>query len=148
MDTNCIIEIISKEDKRHISTNNTTESFCGLDKNTTDVKRIHDYEKPENLDNICQSCLYRYRMCLSMNIIKKSPTVRCHCDRKTKNGTKRCGKIISAYRARELKHPNSTNNSDPVCSDCYDMIRSTNKNSVTSSYNDATPWLERNRSNA
>lgn len=148
MNIDCIIEIFSKGDKKHISTNKINKSLCGSNKNKKDIIRIHDYEKPEQFDNICQSCLYRYRMCYNMNVIKKSPTVQCNCYRETKDSTKKCGKIISAYKARELKHPNSPNESDPVCPDCYNVIKSTNKNSVTSSYNDATPWLERNKSNA
>lgn len=148
MNTDCIIEIFSENNKKHISTNKVDRCFCGLNKNERDSVRIHDYEKPEKFNNICQLCLYRYIVCLNMNVIEKSPTVRCQCDRETISGVEKCSKIISAYEARELKHPNSPNCSDPVCPNCYNLIKSTNKNSVKTSYDNAKPWLDKKKPNA
>lgn len=133
-----IIEIINNSTK-HISTNNCNKCFCGQKKDNK--IRVEDYENMSDHGNLCSKCLNRYQRCLEVGVISKIPTVKCQCYQKTDDGMKKCKKVISAYEARELKHPKSPNTSEPVCSECYKLIKSIESNSVTTKYENAKPWL-------
>lgn len=138
-----IVEILNYGDVKHISTNKKDECFCGEKKKKREIQRIEDYKDIKQIKELCEDCFNNYKLSLNNKKVILDPTVKCSFDDITNNRSNRCGKIISAYNARELKHPNSTNGSEPVCEDCYKKIRVSNKNSVNTNYKNAVPWLEK-----
>lgn len=137
----CIVEIVEIKNSNHISTNGSDKCLCGKGKKEKKIKRLQDFEDPKDADSTCLDCLNRYKKCVDLGIIKRLPTVKCKCERNINNNFQKCNKVVSAYKARELKHPNSPNISEPICSDCYNTIRSVKTNSVTTKYKNANSWL-------
>lgn len=142
-----IIEIDYDSNIKHISTNKKQNCFCGRTKKNQKIEKIEDYKDPDSIDNLCQSCINNYKLAKENNSFVLEPTVKCSFDIIIGDRIQRCDKVVSAYKARELKHPNSSNGSEPVCEECYKEIKSNDKNSVTTRYEEAVPWLEEQKPN-
>lgn len=114
------------------------ETFCGESINQKETQYLDDYCEPMNkLDDVCVNCLNEYNNWLETN--NRDPTVRCSCDL-GEDGESWCAKVVSAYKARELQHPDSDQNK-PVCPSCYRWIRYLDSNDVETKYEDAKAWF-------
>ena len=124
----------------HIFFSRSDKTFCGYDVGFEDTYILSDYiVVGEHNNNMCQECIHEYNKWLE-NDGKREPTIKCKCDAMTTEGPERCEKVVSAYKARELRHPSRSKNL-PVCPACYRWIKSLGDNSVEVGYNDAQPWL-------
>lgn len=120
----------------HICFHNSDSTLCGKDLEGTGTKTVPDYEDP---DVECSECMDEYVEWKKENGIR-APTVECECDRTVGNRITRCGKTVPAKEARQLYHPEIGRNA-PVCEQCYRWIQSLSSGDISSSYENAEPWV-------
>lgn len=134
MESDCLIGV----NKHHIVRSNTeSEAFCGDEINLKDTDYLDDYIDPtDKIEDVCPDCLREYNNWAASN--NRDPTIRCSCDL---DGDERCGKTVSAYKARELEHPNTKQNK-PVCPSCYRWLRYLNDNDIETEYKNAKAWFD------
>lgn len=120
----------------HIRFHNSESTLCGNDLEDTGMQTIPDYRDP---GVECSECMDEYEEWKEENG-SRAPTVECQCDRTVGNKITRCRKTVPAKTARQLYHPKIGRNA-PVCEQCYRWLRSLSSGDISSSYEDAEPWI-------
>lgn len=141
-----VVGLAFQKGKDHVFFSKGSESLCGMKVEDEDARILEDYMDVENQSGeLCAECESRYDEWLC-NEGRRAPTVKCKCDMRSEGfESERCNAVISAFKARQLRHPNAQEESVPVCPYCYRWIRSLDSNPVETSYEEAKPWLEKSK---
>lgn len=134
-------KLITVSESDHISFNIEDESLCG--EVVTECQVIQDYVDVTERDGICQNCVSKY-VDWRDNGGRREPTIKCECDIRSNEELEKCETVTSAYKARELNHPDA-DSPVPICKSCYNWIQSLDSNNVSTKYENAKPWLQKSK---
>lgn len=112
----------SNDTTRHICVgNDSQETLCGC----TAITSVTQSDEPTEFGTVCESCETEFEEL----DVQPEPTIACH----------RCGSQYGASKARIV--PSNDENVE-VCKPCYEDIQASNDTPVVEPYEEATPPLE------